>query len=102
MHEEAAFLSAITAGDEVARLAFADWLEERGDPRAGWVRDERVFEYMLPDGRDPLPAMLVAARDEDWRKAQRAREALAQVGAAAVPALLDLIESGEVGEDWPG
>ena len=32
--EEAALLDAIAAGDDTARLAYADWLEERDDSRA--------------------------------------------------------------------
>ncbi len=40
MSEEAAFLEAIRAepGDLVARGVYADWLEERGDPRAEYLR----------------------------------------------------------------
>src|SRR5439155_24547759 len=40
MLDESAFLRAIAEDqDDSARLAFADWLEERGDPRAPGVRD---------------------------------------------------------------
>src|SRR5262249_55574172 len=95
------FLSAIAAGDDVARLAYADWLEERGDPRAGWVRDERIFEDMLPDGRGPVAAMLAAAQADDQEEAPRGREAPSQVGAPVVPALLDLLESRKA-DEWPG
>ena len=27
-------------GDDLPRLVYADWLDERGDPRAAWLRDE--------------------------------------------------------------
>ena len=42
MSEEAAFLSAISAApeDDTARLVYADWLEERSDPRAEYLRLE--------------------------------------------------------------
>jgi uncharacterized protein (TIGR02996 family) len=40
MSDEDAFLEAIFAGpdDETTRLVYADWLEERGDPRAEFMR----------------------------------------------------------------
>jgi uncharacterized protein (TIGR02996 family) len=40
MNEESAFLRAIAEdpNDEGTRLVFADWLEERGDPRAEFIR----------------------------------------------------------------
>jgi uncharacterized protein (TIGR02996 family) len=42
MHEEQAFLDQLKADptDEVTRLVYADWLEERGDPRGAWLRAE--------------------------------------------------------------
>src|SRR5262245_27846051 len=42
MSDEAAFLAAIRAApdDVTLRLVYADWLDERGDPRAAWVRRE--------------------------------------------------------------
>ncbi|MFM8274040.1 MAG: TIGR02996 domain-containing protein, partial [Gemmata sp.] len=33
MNDEQGFLAAIATGDHTARLVFADWLDERGDPR---------------------------------------------------------------------
>jgi uncharacterized protein (TIGR02996 family) len=38
--EEEAFLAAILQrpGDDLPRLVYADWLEERGDPRADFLR----------------------------------------------------------------
>jgi uncharacterized protein (TIGR02996 family) len=40
MDEEAAFTAAILAAprDDTPRLLFADWLDERGDPRGEWLR----------------------------------------------------------------
>lgn len=57
MSEEQAFLSAIVANpeDQTAKLVYADWLEERGDPRAEVVR-LKVQVASLADG-------WVAARD---------------------------------------
>jgi uncharacterized protein (TIGR02996 family) len=42
VNEEDAFLRTIAASprDEVLRLVYADWLEDRGDPRAAYVRGE--------------------------------------------------------------
>ena len=42
MTDDAAFLSAIQANpnDELARLVYADWLDERGDPRGAYLRAE--------------------------------------------------------------
>ena len=42
MSEEAAFLQAISAApeDDTARLVYADWLDDRSDPRAAYVRLE--------------------------------------------------------------
>lgn len=49
MSEEDAFLVDILAQphDRTARLVYSDWLEERDDPRAEWVR--RGLEVALPD-----------------------------------------------------
>lgn len=67
---EAGFLEAIRANpdDDTARLAYADWLEDRGDPRAALVRLE--VETRLP------PPERVLARDRlrqvyagDWATA---------------------------------
>jgi uncharacterized protein (TIGR02996 family) len=40
MRHDAGFLEAICANpdDDVPRLIFADWLEERGDPRGEFIR----------------------------------------------------------------
>src|SRR5262245_42997085 len=57
MTEEQAFLSAIVANpdDQTAKLVYADWLDERDDPRAEIVR-LKVTVDTLADG-------WVAARD---------------------------------------
>jgi uncharacterized protein (TIGR02996 family) len=58
--DEAAFLAAIAAApdDALPRLVFSDWLEERNDPRAAWVRDADIWEWMKPDAHDPVPGIL--------------------------------------------
>ena len=62
MRDEASFLKALEASpcDEALRLAFADWLEERGDARAPWVRDRDIFRWMGPKAESPVPALLKA------------------------------------------
>src|SRR5262245_18554116 len=95
MHDESAFLIAIREGDDTARLAFADWLEERGDVRAAWVRDAEVFEWMGPSASDPLAAMLEAAASEESDRSRPAWLALPRLGAAVVPRLLEAIEAGQ-------
>ena len=79
MREEATLLKAIADGDDTARLAYADWLEERGDPRAGWVRDVQVWRWMAPDAHDPIPALIEALRSDDWQRQHNAHAALAVV-----------------------
>src|SRR5262245_52857102 len=93
--EEAALLGAIATGDDTARLAYADWLEERDDPRAAWVRDLTVWRWMAPDARGPVPGLIEALEgDDDWSRQGNAIAALAVVGAVAVPPLLELVERG--------
>ena len=44
MSEEAAFIAALVAepSDRTAALVFADWLDERGDPRGAMLRIDEV------------------------------------------------------------
>ncbi len=60
MNEEAAFMKAILAepDDDAPRLIFADWLEERGDPRAGFIRVQ--CELARLDAADPRRSSLLA------------------------------------------
>lgn len=73
MSNETAFLQAIRAKlhDDLPRLVYADWLEERGDPRHEFLRLEcelvRTWSHTTP--RPDLFARLVALRaqfDSDW------------------------------------
>src|ERR1700733_11613111 len=95
--EESAFLKALAHDplDDTSRLAFADWLEERGDPRAPWVRDPAIFRWMGPTADSPVPALVAALHSDDWERHSAAEKALASVGAPAVPALMEIVESGE-------
>ncbi len=96
MSEETALLGAIAAGDDTARLAYADWLEERGDARAAWVRDRAVWRWMRPDGRDPLPGLIEALGGEEWERASEARGALTRLGGVAVAPLVELLTGDEL------
>lgn len=51
MSEEAGFLHAIKTrpGDRTARLVYADWLDERGDPRGDFVRLHLALGAAAPD-----------------------------------------------------
>src|SRR5271166_1502115 len=54
MSNEEAFLAAIREfpDDNVPRLIYADWLEERGDPRAKFLRMECLLKNASPqDGK---------------------------------------------------
>lgn len=48
MSEEAGFLTHLAAnpGDDVTRLVYADWLEERGDERGAYLRAEQELASM--------------------------------------------------------
>jgi uncharacterized protein (TIGR02996 family) len=99
MREEAILLKAIADGDDTARLAYADWLDERGDPRAAWARNLQVWRWMAPDAHDPIPGLIEALRGDDWPRRQNACAALSVVAAPAVPALLGLLsDSGNAPE----
>jgi uncharacterized protein (TIGR02996 family) len=69
--EEQAFLDAITANpaDDCHRLVYADWLEERGDPRSEYIR----LRLKLPErrGRKRVQARLAELSDDiddGWRR----------------------------------
>jgi uncharacterized protein (TIGR02996 family) len=86
---ERAFLAAITGGDDTARLVFADWLQERSDPRAAWVRDPEIWPFMAPDATDPVPRLLTKVDGEiPWEN----REVLARLGLEGVPALITALK----------
>jgi uncharacterized protein (TIGR02996 family) len=80
MPEEAAFLAAIRAEpeDEAPRLIYADWLDERGDPRAEYLR----VEY--------------AVRVKGAKAQQRLQELRSELDAEWLRAVHD----GKLGHDW--
>jgi uncharacterized protein (TIGR02996 family) len=51
MSDEAAFLGAIRASpdDDTTRLVYADWLDDRADPRGAFVRLHRALRSVAPD-----------------------------------------------------
>jgi uncharacterized protein (TIGR02996 family) len=101
MNDEAAFLKAIKKKpkERTIRLVFADWLEERGDPRAAWVRDDRIWEWMKPDAKNPTDKLIATVRGRDSPRQRHAVRVLQSLGAAAVPGLLaalrDALQDGD-------
>lgn len=85
MSDEAAFLKAIADNpdDRTARLVYADWLQERDDVRAAWVRDDDVWEWMKPDAHDPRDELTQAAR----KGLRNADDVLPKLGGHAIPAI---------------
>lgn len=78
MDDEAAFLRAITEspGDDTPRLVFADWLDERGDPRSEWLRIQVHLARLAASGSwDPelvdRRRRLEADIDPAWLRAAR-------------------------------
>src|SRR5262245_10793012 len=68
--DEDAFLSAIEAdpSDDTNRLVYADWLEERGDPRGEYIRLR--LKVREPRGRQRVQtrlAELSSDLDAEWR-----------------------------------
>jgi uncharacterized protein (TIGR02996 family) len=68
--EDEAFLTAIrdSPGDETLRLVYADWLEERADPRAAYLRAEVEHFRNEPDDIRDSPAWALREGVEPvWR-----------------------------------
>jgi uncharacterized protein (TIGR02996 family) len=94
MDEEASFLRQIVAspGEDVARLVYADWLEERGDPRGEYLRLHLQVEAAvrrmadLREGVDPswLAAtstrLLILLRPTERTKAINVRRGTLLIG----------------------
>ena len=68
MHEERGFLYALREHpeDDVTRLVYADWLEERDDPRAVYLRGEVALARMAEgdDGYEAAEAELAEMRED--------------------------------------
>jgi uncharacterized protein (TIGR02996 family) len=92
MNDEAAFLAAIAAApdDRTLPLVFADWLEERDDPRGRWIRDRDVRPWMGAAFADPIPLIVESLTKE--KKVVVARRAAVAIGEPIVPALLELLK----------
>jgi uncharacterized protein (TIGR02996 family) len=90
---ETGFIQALAADpeDDTTRLVYADWLEERGDPRAAWVRDLAIWRWMGPLAQSPVPALMGALAEEDWWQSRDAASALQRVGPTALPALVEAL-----------
>src|ERR1700722_6836181 len=89
--EEAAFWSAIAEApdDEVPRLVFADWLEERNDPRGPLLRDRHYWKHLNADCRDPVQVVLGILDARPTRPSKWLHQAAAMVGAPLVQGLLE-------------
>src|SRR5262245_48235142 len=88
-----AFLATIAEAphDLAARLVFADWLEERDDPRAPWMRIPELWLYMARDARDPPPSLLAGFAAHTAPALRRAPPLLRRVGPPMVPALREWV-----------
>ncbi|MCI0461760.1 MAG: ribosomal protein L7/L12 [Gemmataceae bacterium] len=75
MNEDAAFIEALQASpeDDALRLVYADWLEERGDERADYLRTVAALASMpeedqrYPDLRSRLLGLCDRV-DAEWRR----------------------------------
>lgn len=73
MTENEAFIQAIVASpdDDHRRLIYADWLDERGDPRGEFIRVQFAREELPADSRDHVELLvreklLLAKHEKDW------------------------------------
>ncbi len=92
MNDEAALIAAIAAApdDRHLPLVFADWLDDRGDPRGAWIRHPAVSLWMPPNYENPIPKLLAAlAADKRVIDVRRAAEA---IGESIVPGLIELLK----------
>src|SRR5262245_24019130 len=84
------FLRSILAdpADELPRLAYADWLEERGDPQAEVIRALDRLARTAPEQRRPSEGIV--------------REMIARLGDpfAAIPLSCRLVSSGWLRREW--
>jgi uncharacterized protein (TIGR02996 family) len=73
MTEDAAFIRAVREhpDDETTRLVYADWLDDRADPRAGYLRAEAAWVLLQPSDEQYRPlyrrvSQLAALIDPAW------------------------------------
>lgn len=62
-------------------MVFADWLDDRGDPRGQWVRDPEIWECMKRDAHNPIDELII----------RKCWHLLEQIGWEAVPQLLAVV-----------
>jgi uncharacterized protein (TIGR02996 family) len=92
MHDEGAFLDAIRSDphEPLSRLAYADWLEERGDARGAFLRLHLALRSLSPDhphrvsGEHQL-SLLRRGLDASWLAAAEPERAHLAGDAAEVP-----------------
>ena len=91
MNEEAAFIATLVANpsDQTAALVFADWLDERNDPRGPMLRIDEVRAWMAPTYTNPIPGLIAAL--ETGKKITQASKVLTHIGEPAVPGLVGLL-----------
>jgi len=67
MSDDEAFIRAIVAnpGDDAPRLIYADWLEERDDPRGMFLRVANAFERANPTGTSKAA---LKAFNTEWKR----------------------------------
>src|SRR5262245_35872343 len=65
MHDESGFLRALLddPDDRAARLIFADWLDERGDPRGAFLRLQTELAAWVPGLKERTA---LQQREADW------------------------------------
>lgn len=88
---EAGFWNAIAAApdDEGPRLIFADWLEDRNDPRGPLLRERQYARHLNAECRDPVQVVLGILDACPTYASDRLLQAAALVGAPLVPGLLE-------------
>ncbi|HEY1191083.1 MAG TPA: TIGR02996 domain-containing protein, partial [Gemmata sp.] len=91
--EEAAFVAALVARpeDDTARLVFADWLDERSDPRGAWLRDSALWAHL---DADAVAWLLVPGTDA------RLPPAVEAASGAAVPFVRAWVRHGDTLNRW--
>src|SRR5262249_37159537 len=100
MTEEDALLSAISAGPEDATLrgVYADWLEERGDPRADYLRLLAALERAEADG--PPEAELLTQLHEAQRRHRIDRRWVVRMCRGRITRALRAVQSGAPEGHW--
>jgi uncharacterized protein (TIGR02996 family) len=95
--EEVGFWGAIAEApqDEALRLIFADWLEERNDPRGPLLRERHYWGHLNAECRDPVQVVLGVLDAYPTGPRNRLLQAAAMVGAPLVSGLLERCRSAQ-------